>query len=198
MTDEDVKKRLWRELARSQMTLLYIEELYCVANRDYLKQAVVFFNDMYGIMVDDFVLRIIKLFDPAKTDRQENFTLCSALNLNDVGQLNLSQDEEDAYKRLKVLRHKCLAHLDRRTEKADIYNTYGDIIDDGKMLLIFAWKKYQEYICPEIMNIPDAPKDPVRKLVGSLKRSKYMREKAKDVNDLSKDYIHWCLEKSQD
>ena len=51
-------------------------------------------------------------------------------------------------------------------------------------------------IGPEIMNIPDAPKDPVRKLVGSLKRSKYMREKAKDVNDLSKDYLNWCLEKS--
>ncbi len=178
------------------MILSYIEELYDETNRSHLQQAEIFFRHMYRIMVDDFVLGIIKLFDPAKTDRQENFTLCSALNLNDIGQLNLSKDEVDAYKRLKILRHKCLAHLDRRTEKANIYNTYGDIIDDGKMLLIFAWKKYQEYIGPEIMNIPDAPKDPVRKLVGSLKRSKYMREKAKDVNDLSKDYLNWCLEKS--
>jgi len=113
---KSIENRLLQEVAKCQSIFQLLNETFRTDRLYQIETAKPFFNTIYIIMVDYLCIHIIKLFDPAKSGKNKNFSIAYIEeNIPSIKQIDKNARSLEC---VKKYRNKYLAHCDISTDRA--------------------------------------------------------------------------------
>ena len=179
------------EIFQCKFLVQVIDGIFYEENFPLLESAKPFFNDMYAIYVDYLVLKVIRLFDPKESGRNnKNLSLayiCDIIEINDSSKLkNMQEKISKQQKKLKTYRDKYLGHFDRKVH--DFY-THKHYLNNAKDVINGLFEIAEEIVKYQHKN-PDiglAPfvADEAGKIgsFGEVLYNSFIMEKIQDMSD---------------
>lgn len=194
---ETSQKRFMQEVGGCQVMLQYLEEIYSGNNKDLLNQAPHFFMNIYDLLVNNLCLKTSRLFDPAKSGKNKNFSINYLRNLRGVGDISFNSQQEISFKNIRSYRRQYLAHNDLKKERVD-FESNLDIVNHAKNLLGLAWLELDEITK---VNYNGSFGEFDRRIRGpaqgqilhTLKRALFLGELLDDTEnkEVNCEYMHW-------
>jgi hypothetical protein len=132
MDSKQIQERFEQEVYWCQLTYQMLDECIFHPDRKHIYEpAQEFFNQLYMILTDYLCMRMIRLFDPAKVDGKDNFSLKQiAEHIDGID----TEIEEELFKKIKNYRNKHLSHNDLDSPRST-FPAHKNIKDSLESLL---------------------------------------------------------------